>query len=326
MNPLNINKVATLTFCVIAAVALSCATARTETVDRIVANVNGEIILYSELQEQLKLQEKQTPAMDLSDPATRSKAEHDMLTMLIREKLTDAEIGRLKVIVTQPEVDATVSQIAEQNHATMAQFEQKLKANGMTVQKFREQVRKNMERNRLMERVLTSKVLITDQQVEAYLNGESGESAVTSQKVRLGLILLPVNDKTGKPAEVEKAGREILDKLKNGADFRNMAKQYSKGPAADDGGDIGYMAADEIAPYIAQGIKNLKKDEISDLVRGPGGFYILKVIDFENKKLNKSDPATREKIRKILFEQEVNHKFEEWVHDLESKAFIQISL
>ena len=101
MSLLNINKVATLTFCVIAAVALSCATARTETVDRIVANVNGEIILYSELQEQLKLQEKQTPAMNLSDPATRSKAEHDLLTMLIREKLTDAEIGRLKVIVTQ---------------------------------------------------------------------------------------------------------------------------------------------------------------------------------------------------------------------------------
>ena len=81
------------------------------------------------------------------------------------------------------------------------------------------------------------------------------------------------------------------------------------------------------SPRISrQGIKNLKKGEISDLVRGPGGFYILKVIDFDNKKLNKSDPAAREKVRKLLFEREVNRKFEEWVHDLESKAFIQISL
>ena len=324
MNPFN--KFATLTVCVIVAVALSCATARTETVDRIVANVNGEIILYSELQQEVNVLQKQTPTMDLSDPATRSKAEHDVLTQLIRQKLTDAEIERLKVVVTKPEVEATISQIAEQNHTDMAQFEQKLKANGLTMEKFREQVRKNLERNRLMERVLTSKVLITDQQVEAYLHGEDGESAITSQKVRLGLILLPVNEKSGKPAEVEKTGREILDKLKNGADFRNMAKQYSKGPAADEGGDIGYMSAEELAPYIAQGIKNLKKDEISDLVQGPGGFYILKIIDFESKKLSKSDPATREKVRRSLFDREVNRRFEEWVHDLESKAFIQISL
>ena len=52
----------------------------------------------------------------------------------------------------------------------------------------------------------------------------------------------------------------------------------------------------------------------------------MKIMDFENKTMNKSDPATREKVRKTLFEQEVNRKFEEWVHDLESKAFIQISL
>ena len=79
-----------------------------------------------------------------------------------------------------------------------------------------------------MERVLTSKVVITDQQVEAYLNGENGESAITSQKVRLGLILLPVNEKSGKPAAVEKTGREILDKLKNGADFQNMQNIFER--------------------------------------------------------------------------------------------------
>ena len=124
MNPFN--KVATFTFCVIVAVALSCATARTETVDRIVANVNGEIILYSELQEQLKLQEKQTPSMDLSDAAKRSKAEHDILTQLIREKLTDAEIGRLKVLVTKPEVEARLSANCGAEPSNMAQFEQKL--------------------------------------------------------------------------------------------------------------------------------------------------------------------------------------------------------
>ena len=105
-----------------------------------------------------------------------------------------------------------------------------------------------------------------------------------------------------------------------------MAKQFSKGPAAKDGGDIGYMASEDLAPFIGQAIKNLKKDEISGLVQGPGGFYILKILDLNTKTVNKSDPEMREKVRKNLYEQEVNRKFEEWVHDLESKAFIQISL
>jgi parvulin-like peptidyl-prolyl isomerase len=117
-----------------------------------------------------------------------------------------------------------------------------------------------------------------------------------------------------------------LDKLKQGADFQAMAKQYSKGNTAKDGGDIGYMAPEELAPFIAKAIKDLKKGEVSDLVQGPGGYYIIKVLDVDTKKLSSSDPGTREKVRNYLYEQEVNRKFEEWVHGLEAKAFIQITL
>jgi peptidyl-prolyl cis-trans isomerase SurA len=183
-----------------------------------------------------------------------------------------------------------------------------------------------MERDRLVERVCKSKVVISDQQVEAFLRGEKGEAATTSQKVHLGSIFLPVGDKYAKPEEAEKIGREVLEKLKSGADFQSLAKRYSKGPAAQEGGDLGYLATDELAPYIAQGIRNLRKDQVSGLVQGPGGYFIIKIFDIDNKKVSQSDPALREKVRRTLYEQEVNRKFEEWVHDLESKAFIQISL
>ena len=61
-------------------------------------------------------------------------------------------------------------------------------------------------------------------------------------------------------------------------------------------------------------------------MQGPGGYYIVKIYDFGGRTVAKSDPDLREKVRRSLYEQEVNRKFEEWVHDLESKAFIQISL
>ncbi len=86
------------------------------------------------------------------------------------------------------------------------------------------------------------------------------------------------------------------------------------------------MTSDEIAPFISKAIRDLKKGEMSDLVQGPGGYYILKVLDIDVKKLDTSDQTFREKARNYLYNQEVNRKFEEWVRDLESKAFIQISL
>ena len=88
--------------------------------------------------------------------------------------------------------------------------------------------------------------------------------------------MLPVGDEYGKPQEVEKTGHEIVEKLKGGADFKDLAKQYSKGPAASDGGDLGYMAPEDLAPFIAQGIHNLKKDQVSALLRG------LRILYYES--------------------------------------------
>jgi len=320
------SKVAILTVCAIAVGLLAGSTAHAETVDRIVANVNGEIILYSELQEQLKLLGKYAPDVDLTDPAKKSQIEHDVLTQLIRQKLTEAEAKRLQVMVLNAEVENTLSRMMEENHTKLAQLEVSLKANGQSVEKLRTQIKKDLERNRLMDRVLKSKVLITDKQVEDFLKGDKAGPATTTQKIHLGLIALPANEKSEKPEAVQKTGREILDKLKQGADFQAMAKQYSKGNTAKDGGDIGYMAPEELAPFIAKAIKDLKKGEVSDLVQGPGGYYIIKVLDVDTKKLSSSDPGTREKVRNYLYEQEVNRKFEEWVHGLEAKAFIQITL
>ncbi len=324
MSPFH--KAAISTVFIVLAGVVSFLPARAEMVDRIVANVNGQIILYSDLQAQIKGLQKTMPMLDSTDPTRKAQIEREVLTQMVRQKLADAEVERLKVIVTSTEVDQRIQQIIEQGNSSMEQLELNLKANGETLEKFRDQMKKEMERDRLVERVLKSKVVISDQQVEAYLKGEKGESASTSQKIHLGVILLPVGDKYGKPEDVERTGREILDKLKGGADFQSMAKQYSKGPAAEEGGDLGYMGADELAPFIAQAVRNMRKDQISGLVQGPGGYYILKVLGVDSKKIEKTDPVLREKVRRTLYDQEVNRKFEEWVHYLESKAFIQISL
>jgi peptidyl-prolyl cis-trans isomerase SurA len=318
-------KFGVITVCIIAAGLVAFPAAQAETVDRIVANVNGEIILYSELEAQIKIMGKMSSGLDLSDPAKKSQVEHDILDQLILQKLAESEAERLKVTASTTEVENILTRMMEDNHMNMAQLQASLNASGQTVEKLRDRIKQDLIRSRLMERVLKDKVTISDQQVDEYLHGAAGEAATTTEKIRLALIILPTA-KYGKPEEAQKTGREISAKLKEGADFGTMARQYSKGNTAQDGGDIGYMAREEIAPFIAQAIKDLRKGETSGLVQGPGGYYIAKVLDIDTKRMDPSDPNLRERVRKYLYEREVNHRFEEWARGLESKAFIQITL
>jgi peptidyl-prolyl cis-trans isomerase SurA len=298
-----------------------------DVIDRTVAVVNGEIILYSELQEQIKLMQKVVPEAKTDDPAKKAAIERDVLKQLIRQKLTEAEVKRLDIKISDREVDDSISEMKRESRLSDAQFEMQMKESGQTMARFRDGVKKELARNRLLERTLRSKTVISEQQVDAYLK-ESGriESAgtVVTEKVQIGVILIPADASGG--GDADKTARDILAQLKGGADFRQLAKQYSKGPAAQEGGDIGYISADELAPPLANAIKGLKKGDVSDLVRGQGGYYILKLFESMKEKQSKTDPALRQKVRQQLYQQELNRKFEEWVRDLESKAFIQISL
>jgi peptidyl-prolyl cis-trans isomerase SurA len=319
-------KLGLLFFCTLFSAALPCGIVRSEVIDRIVATVNGEIILYSEVQQQLKIMERVAPDLKALDEQKKGQVERDVLNQLIRQRLTDAEVKRLKIIVSNTELDETVDQIIKENRTTRTQFENTLKQEGLTFEKFRDNVKKELERNHLLERILKMKTVITDQQVDAYLNANKPETLPAKVKVHLGLILLPVDPKGGDAKESEKTGQEIVGKLKGGGDFKSLAIQFSKGPSAAQGGDIGSLAPEELAPFIADAIKNLKEGDVSGLVRGPGGYYIIKMFGTDKQTASQVDPELREKVRRELFQKEVNRKFDEWVRDLESKAFIQNTL
>lgn len=321
-----LHKIETFVVCMILASLLLAPKGRAEIVDRIVANVNGQIILYSDLQRQIAILQRRMPTVDLSDPEHKSKVEHEVLEQMIQQKLADMEATREKITVSDTEVDARLQDLMKMNHLTLEQLKQRLEASGDSLKKVRREIKESIARQELVERELKSRVVITDREVDAYLNGKEGEEASNSNKLRLALIVLPVGGDNGTPAEVRKTGAQLVKELQGGADFQTLAQHYSKGPAAQEGGDVGYMAPDEVAPFIARAIQGLKKGQVSNLAQGPDGYYIVKILDVASNHINMTDPALREKARKMLFEQEMNRKYGQWLKNLESKAFIQISL
>ncbi len=300
------------------------ASAWAETVDKIVANVNGEIILYSELKDRMRQMEKLSPDLKGLDSARQSQIELEVLKSMVYERLADQEMKKLKITVTAKEVDAAIEGIKRDNRVTDAQFEQALKQQGQTLEQYRETMKKQMERGRLLERTVKSKIIVTDAQLDAFLKSGQGS---TKEKRRIAVIYLPTpSDPSDKGASPEKLAAEIHARLKAGEDFGKLARQYSKGPAAGEGGDIGYVDVSELARPMEAATRNLRPDEISEVVKAPTGFYIIKLLDVQRERVDASDPTVREKARKYLINQEMERKYAEWIMEIEKRSFIQISL
>jgi peptidyl-prolyl cis-trans isomerase SurA len=298
---------------------------RADTLDRIVAVVNGDIILYSELQDQVRVLAKISPDLKTDDPSKRAQIEREILQQMIRDRLADEEIRRLKIAVSSRDVDEAIEGIKQENRFTDAQLDYMIQQQGQTRAQFRDGIKKEIQRSRLVDRVLKSKTIITQEQVDAYLNTDQ---ASFIERRRLAIIFIPYPEGADarKTEEIDKLGQDVMARLRGGADFSKVAREHSKGPAAQEGGDLGYIATSELAPPIEAATRGLKPNEMTDLIKTPAGYFILKVLDIQKEKQASVDPNAREKARRQLLQIEMNRKFQDWVQELESRAFIQISL
>ncbi|HOV85813.1 MAG TPA: peptidylprolyl isomerase [Syntrophobacteraceae bacterium] len=295
-----------------------------ETVDRIVANVNGEIILYSDIQNRIRSMEKLKKANPGIAPEAIS--EREVLQQLIREKLAEAEIKRLKITVSDGEVDSAIQNLKAEHHVTDAQFEEALRQEGETLKSFRNTVKKQIEQSRLMDRVLKSKIVITDEQVNAYVRTAPPPTVPTRESLRISVIFLPSGDDGKQAQAAQKQAKEIHNRLKGGSDFGRMAREYSKGPASEEGGDVGFVELGDLAPPIAAAVRKLKKNDFSEPVVTPAGVYIVKLLDVRTERPDPGEMDNKERIRRELYQKEVNRQYENWMKELESRSFIQITL
>jgi peptidyl-prolyl cis-trans isomerase SurA len=272
--------------------------------------------------------ERSPRAVELQDPAQRMRIEREVLMGMIRQRLAEQEVKRLKITVSDHDVDQVLSDIKRENGFSDAQLQAALQREGKTVKDLREKIRQELQRSRLVERVVKSKTVITETQVDARLQDPRPAPVQVQGARRLAMIFLPVppGASSDRVKELDKLAQTIHRDLKAGADFGQLARRYSEGPGREEGGDIGYVSADELDPEIERALRGLAPGSASDVVRTPLGFYILKVGEAQQEKKSAGEPGLREKVRRELYQQEMAQKYEKWIKDLESKSYIQVNL
>lgn len=298
-----------------------------EVVDRIVAVVNDDIILLSDLNKASASLEAGIRSKGYDTEKEMAEIFHlrqELLNSLIDDKLADQEIKSSGIFVDDAEVDRAIEQVKKANFYSDEDLRRALTASGMSLTDYRNEIKKQMHRNQLVNQKVKSKIIITESDIAEYYESHP-EAYATRDKYLIRNIIMPLTPDMS-PAR-QQAVREKMEqahqRLADGASFEETAKAYSEAMNASDGGKLGLFALDELAENIRAAVAPLAPGKFSSIVETDQGLQIFWVEDIQAAGGREFTEAADD-IRQKLYEEAVNKKFESWIDALRKDAHIKI--
>jgi peptidyl-prolyl cis-trans isomerase SurA len=304
-----------------------------ELVDRVVAEVNDDVITLSELEKAgdsffERIRDK-APAREL-DLALR-QAREEVLSSLIEKMLLRQAAEKISVSVSEAEIDMAIDQVLARNKATIKEFRKDLESMHMTEQEYRENLHDQILQSKMINFEVRSRIVITEEDIKEYYQqeytkegGESGyyilQMGFTWEKK--GNLVMPG---TMAKQDAKKRAEEIRTRVIDGENFKELANSFSNLPSAKDGGDIGMIKKDEMAPYMRDTVLTMRPGEISPIVETESGYQFFKLLVVRDGDMVVLAPyeSVREEIRDRLYQQEMKEKYDIWVKELREKAYIK---
>lgn len=182
--------------------------------------------------------------------------------------------------VDDAQLEKAIARIAEENQISVAQLRDSLDKDGVSFNKFREEIRDEIIMVRLREREVDNKILITDSEVDNYLKTQQTQEG-KADEFNLSHILVRVPEQASPEQLQERRARaeEALAQIKAGVDFRQVAASFSDAPDAIQGGMMGWRQLDRLPTIFAEAVKSIGTGEVSAVLRSPNGFHIVRVND-----------------------------------------------
>ncbi|MEN1727045.1 MAG: peptidylprolyl isomerase [Pseudomonadota bacterium] len=243
-------------------------------VDRIVALVEDDVILQSELDEAIVRLERQAAAAGERIPP-RSVIEEQMLERLVLTRLEVLRAESTGIRVSDLDVDQALQQVARQNNLDMTRLRQAIESDGVDFSEFRRSIREEIMSSRLRQRVVNSMEEISDTEIDIILASDrfGGDEYFLSQIV----IAVPESASQADLREAEARANEIRQRLDGELDFATAAITFSQSPDALEGGEVGWRPINALPPMVADAIEAAGVGGITSVLRSPTGFLILEV-------------------------------------------------
>ncbi|HMH17649.1 MAG TPA: peptidylprolyl isomerase [Burkholderiales bacterium] len=248
-------------------------------IDRIVAVVNKEVITQYELAERMNRVLKDLERRGTSLP-DRGEIQKQVLDRLVIEKVQLQFARETGLRVDDLELDRTLNRVAEGNKLSLTEFRQTLERDAIRFEVFREELRDEILMNRLRDREVTGKLTVSEGEIENFLS-EQSERKELGTEYNLAHILVRVPEQASPEQLGARRARaeEALKRVKDGVDFAQLAATYSDAPDALQGGIMGWRSQDRLPELFVEALAKLKPGEVSDVLRSPAGFHVLKLVD-----------------------------------------------
>jgi parvulin-like peptidyl-prolyl isomerase len=214
----------------------------------------------------------------------------------------------------------------EQNRLTENDLKRGLAQSGVTYSVYRQHIRENLGKMRLINREIKSKIVIKEEDLrKVYKENEKKYTDPLEVKVQQIFFPIPQGAAERELLTIREEVQSILERARKGEDFAELARNYSKGPEASGGGVLGFFKPKEMRPELEEVVFKLKPGEISDPVKSLDGIHILRVSE---RKGGEPKPfgEVQNRIRDEMMQAEAERQFQEWMKALKAKAYIEIKL
>jgi len=286
--------------------------ARAEVANRIVATIDGEPITAHELRQYAK------------DRDTGGAGGRQVLEALITDKLLEREIKALGIVARDDEIDRYIHEVQARTGMDDARFQQAIKSQGLSWEAYRAKVKGEIEKAQLVNREIRQHVNISPEEIRRYYDQHLDDYAI-AERIRVRDIFISADSSEDDALEHARAKAEEVRKLAlSGRDFATLARQYSEGPGADKGGELGTFSRGEMEGDLEEVLLRLKPGEISEPVRSGGGFHLLRV-DERIASGHKPLDEVKEDIREALYNEALETRFQQWLsRDLRERHHVEV--
>jgi peptidyl-prolyl cis-trans isomerase SurA len=301
---------------------------KVDVVDRVAAVVDGEVITLSEVEERAGSELRRAEAIPQGPGRAQAltDAMRRALDGIISDKLLQKQAQVLQLQATDQQVDAAVEDIRNRNHFTPEQLDRALAEQGLDKDTFRSQVRRELENYQVMQAKVRAKVKLTDDDLKNYYQTHPQEFG-GQEEVHVLHIFLPLAE-SASPAEearVRAVVAKIEQRLAKGEDFGRVAREVSKGPSAQDGGDLGWLKRGTIQKQLEDVAFALKPGQVSPVVRAGAGLHLLK-LEGRRHGGAKAFEDVKEDIRGRLFDEQVTATRQQLLEEIRKGAVIDIKV
>jgi len=303
--------------CLLLALAfLPASWARAQVVNQVVAVVGEEIITLRQLDNEIidRLAELESRLSGEAFKKERGLLRQQALKEMIGDRLADQEAKRLKITVSDEEAKATIERVRTSRHLTPEQLERNLALEGLNMETYLEQIKKQILHSKLVYTEVKTKVFIPDAEKRAVYETRKDKYGGRAEVLLRRLVL------TGGDEENLKL---VQQKIAQGGDFAQLAKEYSTGPEAKEGGLLGRFELEQLSPEIASALQGLQAGQVSQPVSLRGDWHIFQVAE-KNIDTGVSFEDVEEQITQELTYKALAKKYDEWIERVRQRSFVKI--